>query len=275
MPATGAHGHRQLVDTLTASEPDAESAVRAAIRGRQLAVHSHVVAEAAFAVLQAARRSYEGQRDILDPRRRRPVHLVPGLVALAFSAAGLIVLDRLELRAIQGGAPLGPLVLAATAVWLGGAWRAALASREHQRREVAVLAGVAVLLALLLAVLDDLGPAASIRPLRWSACLPGIALSVLVIGLVVATSAVIERIEPACLHGLRRQCRRAESRHAAALRQACDDEECAAAAMTAWLTLVRVRAAATAAGDNAMLDWCLTYAEAIVLARAGHAAAAD
>jgi hypothetical protein len=45
--------------------------------------------------------------------------------------------------------------------------------------------------------------------------------------------------------------------------------------MTAWLTLVRVRAAATAAGDNAMLDWCLTYAEAIVLARAGHAAAAD
>jgi hypothetical protein len=263
MPAAGAHGHRQLVDMLIASEPDAESAVRAAIRDRELAADSDAAAAGAFAVLQATRRSYESQRDILDPRRRRPVHLVPALAVLAIFTAGLIVADRLELRAIQGGALLGPLVLAATAVWLGGAWRAALAARDHRHREAAALAGAAALLGLLLAALDELGPTASARPLRWSAYLPGVVLSLLVIGLVVATSALIERIEPACLHGLRRQRRRAECRYAIARRQADDDRERTAQALIAWLALVRLRVTAAAAGDEAMLERCLTYAEAI------------
>jgi hypothetical protein len=84
------------------------------------------------------------------------MHFGIGLGLLAALAAGLVVLDHIELgRAVTGTLAI-PAAIAAAAVWLAGAWLAAVASREGRSALVAVLAAGGAGLTLILTVLHGL-----------------------------------------------------------------------------------------------------------------------
>jgi len=266
MPSGRPQAHVQIVDGLIAADPEAESLRLAALHSHALAEGSRAAACEADRIRRAARRRFETLRNIHDPRRLRHVHLVLGLAGCAVAAASLLELNGIELRGTLAGSLASPVVLAATGVWLGGAWWAALARREEQSRLLALLAAGAVLLAGLLAGLYDLG-----APPRWLAVLPGIVVAVFIAGAVLAASALIERTEPAFLTFARWRWRRAEAWYDAAAGVAADDAESAAAAMTAWLNLVRAHVAAVAGRNDGLMSRCLGYAAHLVTAEGSFA----
>ncbi len=261
MPAAGPQPHRRLVDGLVAADPEVESQLLAASHSHVLAVSSAADARAADHARRAARRRWETLRNVHDPRRRRHVHIALGFAGCVLAAAALTVLNRLELRAILAGSLAAAVVLAAAGVWLGGAWCVALARRDDRRRTVMVLAAAAVLLDALLATLYALGAADS-----WLADLPGMVVALLISGVAVVASALMEFTEPAFVASARWQWRRAEATYRQAATVAGADAESAAAAMTAWLTLMRARLSAEIGGDDCLMRECLVYAASIVTA---------
>ena len=139
--------------------------------------------------------------------------------------------EHVQLNDSLGGlAPALP-ALAAAAVWLTGAWVAALASREHRWPVVAATVSVAVLLGLLLAVLHGFGR------------------HTLVAGVLVGVFILVldgRRGSAHRAHGMRvavrarRRWRRARRAHEAAARTERDDAEMAAITTEAWLGMVRI-----------------------------------
>jgi len=243
---------------LLTGHPEAASLLAEASLRRALARISAAAAGRAFAAAQAARLGYEELRHRLDPRLRHIVGFAAGLVALVLLGAGLTLLDVIEL----GGMWSLPADLAATAMWLTGAWLAAVASQE--RRWPLVIAGVAaaVLLSLLLMSLHGFGPGPGVPASReslLSGVLAGVALLVLVVGAAV----LMAHMESASLFRARRYWHRARAAHEAAVRLEQDDQEAMAIAAEAWLGLVRTQAS-TVADDEHLAQETVALATALL-----------
>jgi hypothetical protein len=248
----------EIIGELLTGHPEAASLQAEASNCQALARGSAGYASRAFQAAQAARLGYEELRHRLDPRRVRTVNFGAGLLALILLGAGLTVLDAADLSG-----PLGPArsvlpALAATAVWLAGAWVAALASRER-RPGVCLAAGAAgVLLGLLLAVLRGFGH----RNVLFSAL-----VSVLILGLASAAAVLMARMESSSLFAARWRWHRARASHRAAARIEQSDLEAATLATESWLGLVRTRASVLA-GDERLVQE--TVALAVDLLESGH-----
>jgi hypothetical protein len=242
----------QILGELLAGHPEAASLQAEASHCQALARSSAANVGQEFIATQAARLSYEELRHRLDPRRHRTIHFGAGLILLTVLGAGLTMLDVIELSGLLGG--LGSVLpaLAATAVWLTGAWLAALASRERRWTLVLATIGGAILLGLLLATLHGFEP----RP-DWPAVsehvrgswLFGVLVGVFILVLVVGAAVLMAHMECASLFLARRRWHRARAAHEAAVQTEQEDVEAASVAVEAWLGLVRTRAS-TAAGDG-------------------------
>lgn len=249
----------QIVGELLAGHLEAASLLAEASHRQALARVSAANAGQALAMALAIRLGCEELRHRLDPRCRRTVHFGAGLLVLAVLGAGLTLLDIIEL----GGMWSVTAALAATVMWLTGAWLAAVASRE--RRWPLVVAGIAaaVLLSLLLTVLQGFGPQPGEPPSRRSPVLDvlvGVCLLVLVVGAAV----LMARTESASLFLARRRWHRARAAHEAAVRAEQDDREAAAVAAEAWLSLVRTQASTAAGHDEHVARETVALAAALL-----------
>jgi hypothetical protein len=142
-----------------------------------------------------------------------------------------------------------PATIAAIAVWLTGAWLAALAAREGRRALVAATIAGAIALSLLLAALHGL-PRLSGLLAAWVDVGVGMLSAVLITVLTIGAAVLIARMEPASVFLSRRRWQRARSSHMAAARLQHADTEAASVAKQAWLALVRTYATAAASEDG-------------------------
>jgi hypothetical protein len=238
----------RIVGELLAAHPEAASLLGEASHRQALAEHSAATAGQEFNAAQAARLSYEELRHRLDPRQRRPVHFAAGLMLLVGIGAGLTVLNGLQLAGVLTGWMAVPVTIAAVAVWLTGAWLAALGSRDGHRALLAAIVGTAGVLSLLLAALHSF-TALSKWPTVWeyvgASALGSLFIDVLAVGAAV----LIARMEPASLFHARRRWQRARTGHQTALQLQRADTEAAAVAREAWLGLVRAHGSAVG-GDG-------------------------
>ena len=174
----------QIIGELLLNHPEAASLLARATHWRSLAVWSAATARRKLAAAQAARLAYEELGHLLEPRRRHPINLVVGLLLLLVLSAGLVLLDLIEL----GGLRSVLAALAATAVWLTGAWLGAVAARQRRWTLVAVITGAAFLLGLLLVALHSCwlvsglagcsagAPSSAHSPAPSSSCSPSVPL---------------------------------------------------------------------------------------------------
>ncbi len=225
----------QIIGELLAQHPEGASLQAEASHCRALARDSAANVGRAFAAEQAARLGYEELRHRLDPRRRHSVDFAVGLIVLGLLAAGLTALDMIQLRGQLGRT--GPVLpsLAATAVWLTGAWMTGLAHREHRWPLVLTTGAAAVLLGGLLTAVHG-------------AARPGVLFAALVSAFILVfaggAAVLIARMESASLLVARRRWHRARAAYEAAVQTERDDIEAAAVATEAWLGLVRSSAVA-------------------------------
>lgn len=232
----------QIIGELLAHHPEAVSLQAEASHCRALARDSAANVSGTFAAEQAARLGYEELRHRLDARRRHTVNFAAGLLVLVLLSAGLAVLNMIQLRGQLG--PTGSVLpsLAATAVWLTGAWMTGLAHREHRWPLVFTAGAAAVLLGGLLAAVHGLGR-------------PGVLFAALVSAFILVfaggAAVLMARMESASLLAARRRWHRARAAHGAAVQTERDDIEAAAVATEAWLGLVRSSAVAEADGHLA------------------------
>lgn len=234
----------QIIGELLTAHPEAASLQAEASHCRALARSSAVYVRRAFDAAQATRLGYEELRHRLDPRRIRTVGFGAGLLGLIPLGAGLTLLDAAELGGVLGPARSALSALAATMVWLAGAWVSALACREHRTGVCPAAATAGVLLGLLLAASHGLS--------RHS--IPtGILLSVFILVLAGAAAVLMARTESSSLFAARRRWHRARAAHRAAVKIAQDDAEAAAVATESWLGLVRTQASALA-GDERLVQ---------------------
>jgi hypothetical protein len=235
----------QIIGDLLTGHPEAVSLQAEASHCRALARCSAAHASQAFDAAQAARFGYEELRHRLDPRRVRTISLAVGLLALILLGAGLTVLDAIELNAVLGPVRSALPALAATAVWLAGAWVAALASRERRWGVCLAVSTVGVLLGLLLL--------AALRGFSHQNILFGTLVSVLILGLASAATVLMARMEPSSLFAARWRWHRARAAHRAATRIEQGDLETATVATESWLGLVRTRASVLG-GDERLVQ---------------------
>ena len=144
----------QIIGGLRLDHPEAATLLARASHWQSLAAWSAATARRKLAAVQAARLAYEELGHLLEPRRDHPVNFAVGLGLLAMLSAALVMLDLVEL----GGLRSVLAALAATAVWLTGAWLGAGAVRQRHWALVAALVGAAALLGLLLVALHGLDP---------------------------------------------------------------------------------------------------------------------
>lgn len=234
---------------LLTSHPEAASLLAEASHRSTLARLSAASARQAFVMAHGARLHYEALRHRLDPRLRRTVGFAAGLVVLALLAAGMTLFDVIELDGMWSL----PADLAATAMWLAGAWLAAMASRE--RRWPLVVAGIAaaVLLSLLLMSLHGLGAGPG-RPVSRESLLFGVLVGVALFVLVVSAAVLMAHMEPGSLFRARQRWHRARAAHEAAARLEQEDREAMAVAIEAWLSLVRTQAGPLAGDDEHLVQ---------------------
>ena len=255
MPAGEPPTPWQILGRLLHRDPEAASLLAEVRHRRVLAGSSAATARQAFAMAHGARLHYEALRHRLDPRLRRTVGFGAGLVVLALLGAGMMLLDVIELDGIWSL----PADLAATAMWLAGAWLAAVASRE--RHWPMVIAGVAaaVLLSLLLMSLHGLGSGPG-RPVSRESLLFGILVGVALFVLVVSAAVLMAHMESGSLYGARWRWHRAQASYEAAARLELQDREDLAAATEAWLSRVRAQAGAVAGDDENLVRETLALA---------------
>ncbi len=247
----------QIIGELLTGHPEAVSLQAEASHCRALARCSAAHASEAFDAAQTARLGYEELRHRLDPRRARTVGLAAGLLTLTLVAAGLTLLDAIELSVVLGPVRSVLPALAAAAVWLAGSWVAALAARER-RWGVCLAAGTGgVLLALLLAAL---------RGFSHQNVLFGTLVSALILGLASAAAVLLVRMESSSLFAARWRWRRARASHRAAARIEQRDREAATVATESWLGLVRSRASVLAGDERLVRE---TVALAVDLLESG------
>jgi hypothetical protein len=244
---------------LLTGHPEAASLLAEASHRRVLAGLSAATARRAFAMAHGARLHCEVLRRRLDPRVRRNVGFGAGLVMLALLGAGMTLLDVVELDGMWSL----PTDLAATAMWLAGAWLAAVASRE--RHWPLVIAGVAaaVLLSLLLMSLHGLGSGPG-RPVSRESLLFGVLVGVALFVLVVSAAVLMAHMEAGSLFGARWRWHRAQAAYEAATRLEQEDREALAVATEAWLSLVRTQAATVAGGDEHLVQETVDLAATLI-----------
>jgi len=241
----------RILGELLLNHPEAASLLGTAAHWRSLAEWSAATARRKLAAAQAARLAYEELGHLLEPRRRHPVNFAAGLLLLLVLGLGLVMLDLIEL----GGLRSALAALAATAVWLTGAWLAAVAARQRRWTLVAAITGAALLLGLLLAALHGLGPHPG-WPAAGARLRERIVFGTLIGGFILVLTAgaavLMAHLEPASLFMARRRWRRAHTAHEAAVHLQLTDVEMASVARQAWLSLVRAQAS-TVAGDDEQL----------------------
>jgi hypothetical protein len=260
----------RIVGEVLTYHPEAASLLGEASHRHALAVHSTATASQALYAAQSMRVCYEELRHRLDPRYRRPVHFAAGLAFLAGLGLGLTVLDGLELMTVLAARMAVPISLAAVAVWITGAWLAALAAREGRRGLLAGIIAGAVVMGLLLITLHGFMPFSN-RPMSWGHIAVGALLAALISALVTGTAVVIARMEPASVYLARQRWQRARTLSEAAVGLEQADAEAAAIAREAWLGLVRAQASAIARdGDTHVLQDTLTLASALQEANGVH-----
>ncbi len=253
----------RIVGEVLTYHPEAASLLGEASHRRALAAHSTATASQALYAAQATRVCYEELRHRLDPRNRRPVHFGAGLAILAGLGAGLAVVDGLELITVLSARMAVPITVAAVAVWLTGAWLAALAAREGRRGLLAGIIAGAVVMSLLLVAIHGFMPFSN-RSVPWGHIAVGALLAVLIGVLAVAATVVIARMEPASVFVARRRWQRAHTMSEAAVGLEQADAEAAAIAREAWLGLIRTQASTIAADSGThVLQDTLTLASAL------------
>jgi hypothetical protein len=246
-----------LVGRLLLEHPEAAALLGEARLRRALAECSEAETGYRFRALQAARLRYEQARHRDDPRRRRTVDLGAGLLALLVFAAGLAVLDFVELSGLLSGLAALPPALAAAVVWLTTGWLGALAARRQRWAELTTIAVAAALLALLLMTLCALTP----HP-GWPAfgahppgsTVAGILFGLLIVMLTVGAAVLIASLEPAGLLPARRDWRRADGAYEEAGAASQADDEADAIATEAWLGLVQAWATMIVPGDDRLIE---------------------
>ena len=228
---------------------------------------SGVKADREFAAVQEARLGYERLRRRLDPRHRRPVHLGQGLLLIGVLAAGLTVLDAIELGPLLPGVKSVLPTLAVTAVWLTLAWLAALAGREKRWTTVASAIGGANILMLLLAAVHGVNPRRG-WPTTWGqtygSTVSGILFGVLLMVLGAGTAFLITHIEPPSCSVARRRWHRVRTSHEAAVEEEIADVQAASVATAAWLGLVRSYASEATGGDQSVVEATVALASALL-----------
>lgn len=244
---------------LLTGHPEAASLLAEASHRSALARVSAAGARQAFAMAHSARIHYEALRHRLDPRLRRTVGFGAGLVVLVLLAAGMTLFDIIELDGMWSL----PADLAATAMWLAGAWLAAIASRERHWPLVVAGIAAAVLLSLLLMSLHGLGTGPA-RPVSRESLLFGVLVGVGLFVLVVSAAVLMAHMEPGSLFLARLRWHRARAAHEAAARLEQEDREALAVATGAWLSFVRAQAAIAAGHDEHLVQQTMALAEALL-----------
>jgi hypothetical protein len=245
----------RVIGELLAGHPEAHSLLAEAGHRAALARSSAAETRRTFAAAQDARTGYEGLRRRLDPRGRCTFNFSAGLLVLVLLGALLIVLDDIQLRRLLSPAGTALLALAAAAVWLMGAWLAALANRERRRSAVIALAGAATLLDSLLAVAHMLGQPGPVL---------GVLVSVLALAVAAGAAVLMIRMEPGRVFLARLRWHRAKSAHEAAVRVEQGDIEAMHVATEAWLGLIRTWAATSAGDDEDLADRTVTLAVSLL-----------
>jgi hypothetical protein len=185
----------RIVRELLVRHPDAASRLAEASHRLALATHSATAADQARAAMQQARSFFEELRHRLDPRHLRPVGYATGLMLLSGIAVGLAALNDLELSGVFSGRTGAPAILAATAVWLTGAWLGAVIRRERRRRLVLAIAACAAAFSLVLAALHYVtGHAGELGV--WSRAGASVICAVFIDVLALGAAVVIQRMEP-------------------------------------------------------------------------------
>ncbi|MGH3230399.1 MAG: hypothetical protein ACRDOA_17795 [Streptosporangiaceae bacterium] len=249
----------RIIGELLLNHPEAATLLRRASHWRSLAAWSAAIARRKFAAAQAARLAYEELAHLLEPRGRHRVNFAVGLLLLLVLSAALVMLTLVEL----GGPRSVPAALAATAVWLTGAWLGAVAARQQRWSLVAALAGAGVLVALMLVVLHAAGPSPT-----WSAvgrrAVFGALTGAFILVLTAGAAALMAHLEPASLLVARQRWYRARSAHEKAAQTEQADAQAAAIASEAWLGLVRARVTAIAADEDHLVQTTVALAAALV-----------
>ena len=253
----------RILGELLLNHPEAASLLGTAAHWRSLAEWSAATARRKLAAAQAARLAYEELGHLLEPRRRHPVNFAAGLLLLLVLGLGLVMLDLIEL----GGLRSALAALAATAVWLTGAWLAAVAARQRRWTLVAAITGAALLLGLLLAALHGLGPHPG-WPAAGARLRERIVFGTLIGGFILVLTAgaavLMAHLEPASLLTARQRWYQARAAHLEAAGTAQSDAQAAVIAAESWLGLVRARAAAIAADEEHLVQATVALAAALM-----------
>lgn len=256
-----------IVGSLLDEHPEALILLAEAGHRRALAACSAADAGLMFRAAQAARLGYEELRHRIDPRCQRPVDFGAGLPCLLVLAAGIAVLDFVELSGLLGGLTSVPSALAATVVWLTTSWLGALAARQHRWAELTLIATAAALLALLLMTLYAFTPHPgwpAIGEHAPGSTVAGILFGVLILLLAVGAGILIASLEPLGLLPARRRWQRAQDAYEETRATSRADQEADAIATHAWLGLVRVWATALAPGEEQLIAETAALAAAMI-----------
>lgn len=243
----------QVIGELLAAHPEAASLQAEASHCRALARVAAANVALKFSAAQAARLAYDDQRHRLDPRRLRTVDFAVGLLILTLLGAGLAVLNFFQLSGAPGVTATALPTIAATAVWLTGAWATALAVRERRWSAVVAACAVGGLLGPLLAFLHGFS-----RPV----VVTGFLVSVFILVLTAGATLLLTRMEGASMFAARWRWHRAGSASDVAVRTERADVEAAEIASQSWLCLVRTWAS-SAVDDEHLVH--LTVALAVAL----------
>ena len=252
---------RELVGWLLSGNQEARSLLSDASHRRVLAEQSAAAAAEAAGAADVARLRYEALRHRLDPRGERPVHFGTALMLVAAIGAGLAGLAWIEMAGLPAGRML--VAVAAAAVWVAGAWLAAIASRERRSMLAGSIGAAAVTLAAALAVLHAAGALPG-RPDGWGRTAVGVLCAVLSFALAVTAAVLITRAEPAAIAEARGRWRRVRAHHDATVGTRLADAEAAAIARESWLSLVRAVGASAGEGDEQLTQDAIMVAADLI-----------
>jgi hypothetical protein len=249
----------QIIGELLSNHPEAASLLARATHWRMLAIWSAATVRRKLAAALAARLAYEELGRLLEPRGRHRINLVAGLLFLLVLCAGLVMLDLIEL----GGLRSVPAALAATAVWLTGAWLGTVAARQRQWTLVATITGAAFLLVLLLVALHSVDPHPA-WPDAGRRAIFGALTGAFILVLAAGAAALLARLEPTRLLAARRRWYRARAAYEEATETEQADAQAADIARESWLGLVRARVTTIAADDDHLVQATVARAAALV-----------
>lgn len=249
----------RIIGDLLLNHPEGASLLGKATHWHSMAVWSAATTRRKLAAAQAARLAYEQLGHLLEPRGRHPINFAVGLLLLLVLGVGLVMLNLIELDGLRSVLA----ALAATAVWLTGAWLAAIAARQRCWTLVTVLAGASVLLAVMLVVLHGVSP-----HLAWPTVGRGTVFGALtgsfILVLTVGAAVLMAQLEPASLLAARQRWHGAQAAYEAAVEVEQADARAASIARDAWLGLVRARVTAIAADEDDLVQATVAFAAALV-----------